>query len=253
MVSPLARGGRNPMRDSCYAACLLWLFAGAAVCAEREPIGTVLGETVCRDQVEAEEPAALAGRLRQVFLQPVMQQYRGAHAAELTPSGDELAEAHAYFVAQHAKRMSGPGGQGPKLRMELAAIQTWLGSDEVDADTRRRLELRQRSLESRLAPPGEAVAGFVVGGWKWNAYLHKNYGGGRVLFQQAGLEAFDATRRWLEERERAGDFAITDDGLRDAFYAYWTTQDHGAFLSDDPEQVAALTTPYWARGSAPSP
>ena len=65
----------------------------------------------------------------------------------------------------------------------------------------------------------------VVEQWKMNRDLFKKYGG-RIIFQQAGLEPIDAQREWLEAAEKSGDFAIYDAKLRESFWYYFTKQDH---------------------------
>lgn len=82
----------------------------------------------------------------------------------------------------------------------------------------------------------------VIEWWKFNRSLYTKRGG-RILFQQGGLEAFDATRAWLMERERAGDFVILDSTLTTGFWGYYR-RDHGAFLSEDPEGDD-FDVPWW--------
>ncbi|MCA9059767.1 MAG: hypothetical protein KDA85_14770, partial [Planctomycetaceae bacterium] len=61
-----------------------------------------------------------------------------------------------------------------------------------------------------------------------------------------GLEAFDATHKWLKTEEERGWFRITDPKLRAAFYEYWTTMDHGAFLTNDEKRIRKeFLEPAW--------
>jgi hypothetical protein len=86
----------------------------------------------------------------------------------------------------------------------------------------------------------------VLNHWKFQKHLYDSYGGGRILWQQAGQEAFDATRAWLETLEKQGEFTITDPALRKKFYEYWT-RDHGAFLTADPVRIRQeFLEPEWA-------
>jgi hypothetical protein len=103
-------------------------------------------------------------------------------------------------------------------------------------------------LARQLQPPGREYAEWLLGSWKFQRHLYLNYGGGRILWQQSGLEAFDATHHWLMQQEQAGRFRIADDDLRTAFYAYWTTLDHGAFLIDDQARIEQeFLYPEWAQ------
>jgi hypothetical protein len=49
-----------------------------------------------------------------------------------------------------------------------------------------------------------------------------------------------------------GDFKITDPELRSAFYAYWTTMDHGPYLIDDEEEIRTeFPEPKWLAKVSP--
>jgi hypothetical protein len=53
--------------------------------------------------------------------------------------------------------------------------------------------------------------------------------------------------RWLKAHEENGDFKITDPKLRAVFYEYWTTMNHGAFLTSDRERIRSeFLQPEWA-------
>lgn len=58
-----------------------------------------------------------------------------------------------------------------------------------------------------------------------------------MLWQQRGIEAFDAMHNWLKQNEKEGNFKITDPKLREVFYSYWTTMDHGSFFIEDKTRI----------------
>ena len=61
------------------------------------------------------------------------------------------------------------------------------------------------------------------------------------------MEAFDAMHKWLQDREKRGEFRIADPKLRASFYEYWATMDHGAFLTEDKERIRTeFLEPEWA-------
>jgi hypothetical protein len=102
-----------------------------------------------------------------------------------------------------------------------------------------RTKMRQMKAEGNHSMDNvdpEFIAKFLLAGWKYNTYLYDNFGGGRLLFQQAGVEAFDATHEFLKYLEKEGYFHIEDEEVRDSVFAYWT-RDHGAFIMDNEEQV----------------
>ena len=95
------------------------------------------------------------------------------------------------------------------------------------------------------AHPHRMTATFLYGDWKLQRHFYDRFGGGRVLWQQFGYEAFDAYRRWLESEEQKGNFKITDAGLRQAFYRYWRSS-NAPFLMTDPSRIRAeFLEPDW--------
>ena len=94
--------------------------------------------------------------------------------------------------------------------------------------------------------PDRTFAVFVLAKWKFERHLYDEFGGGRVLWQQMGLQAFDANRRWFEAEEKNGNFKITDPKLRDAFYRYWT-QSHDPYMIEDEATIRKeFLEPEWA-------
>ncbi len=211
----------------------------------REQIGTVLGQPVYRDQLTAKEGAARSNALHDLFSYPVMQQYRAVHRKELQPTEREVSTATAHFDGWHNERLR---ARDHPLKDRRAEIEQSLAKPGLAAEEKQRLEDERRAIESELSPPGRRFARWMVANWKLQRHLYKAYGGGRVLWQQAGLEAFDAMYAWLKQREKRGDFTISDPLLHEQFYAYWTTVDHSASLSDDPRFIEhEFLNPYWLR------
>lgn len=78
-----------------------------------------------------------------------------------------------------------------------------------------------------VAEEGQAraeVAAAFIRQWKINGALQRKYGG-RIIFQQAGPEPLDATRRFLDAAQAAGDLAIVDPALEKPFWAYYRDAD----------------------------
>ncbi|MGI9274024.1 MAG: hypothetical protein ACR2PT_04080 [Endozoicomonas sp.] len=115
--------------------------------------------------------------------------------------------------------------------------------------TREELAVAQKYFSKELPGLADDFSDWFIENWKTERYLYLNYGGGRLLWQQTGLEAFDATYRWLQEEERSGHFVISDKQLRTDFYHYWTDMKHGAFLTDDKSRIEdEFLFPEWVRG-----
>lgn len=216
---------------------------------QREQIGEVLGMPVYRDEIRTGKNVHLHAELHRLFSVPVIRVYRQTHEAEIAPTKSEIAIATAHFDKKHRERIR---GQESELRGKLKAVEEELASKELKEEDKQKLEIERRTLQSKLKPPGRSFALFVLRNWKLQRHLYDEYGGGRILWQQAGLEAFDATRKWLESLEKAGKFKIADPTLRTAFYEYWTTQKHGAFLTDDEIRIRReFLEPQWRKGLSP--
>jgi hypothetical protein len=86
---------------------------------------------------------------------------------------------------------------------------------------------------------GEAV----VRQWKINKALYEQYGG-KIIFQQAGLEPVEAFGKFLRENEKKEIFQILDPELKKNFY-YYFEMPH----MEMPEEIARFyfEKPYWQR------
>jgi hypothetical protein len=83
--------------------------------------------------------------------------------------------------------------------------------------------------------------------WKLNRALYRQHGG-RIIFQQLGPEPLDAYRRYLEERQAAGDFVIHDAALKDTFWRYCTDDAmHSFYEPGSAAEAQAFETPPWER------
>jgi hypothetical protein len=70
----------------------------------------------------------------------------------------------------------------------------------------------------------------------------------RIIFQQLGPEPLDAYRRYLEERQAAGDFTIQQKAFADAFWRYFTSDSmHDFYQRGSKEEAQAFSIPPWER------
>mgnify|MGYP006195922289 CR=1 FL=1 len=143
---------------------LSWvLSAGAA--EPRRQVGQVAGQPVYADQITGDSPQARADSARSLFMAPTLRRWIRDHAASARPTESEKQRAEVAIAAYAA--CSGNGYALP----EDPALK-------------------------------DGVLSMSLGNVKLQKRLHDDYGGGRLLFQQAGVEAFDATRKMLEAREQ---------------------------------------------------
>lgn len=175
------------------------LHASGNAQAQRQQIGHVQGKPVYADQVTGQDTQKRADSARELFMQPILRAWYLQHAAEF-----KVTESEARLLETRIKAYSECSKNGYVL--------------PEDPEWR------------------SATLNMFGGTAKASKLLYDQYGGGRLLFQQAGTEAFDATRRLLEQRESEGAFAITDPETRTLAYDYWT-RDHGAMFIIDPVAI----------------
>jgi hypothetical protein len=121
----------------------------------------------------------------------------------------------------------------------VADVREVLSRDPAMAAT-----LREESAEDQAVR--EEIADAFIRQWKINAALHEQYGG-RIIFQQGGPEPLDAYRRFLEERQAAGDFEIVSEPLAAEFWKYYRDDSiHSFFEPGSEEEAQVFATPPWS-------
>ena len=216
------------------------LYAFATVLRADEPpqapdnraVGTVYGKTVTAADIGLTAPIDVAvkfdsrdtaqwelmGRITTTFGRPVVDRFVKRQKIEAT--ADEIEKFHATSRKMKQRNLEQWQAKRVQLKKDLAA------SDLAEAD-KAKLEKELAMYERFIAAQSKEPAGnvldnlarrFIVA-WKTERELHWAYGG-RVIFQQAGLEALDARRRLFEEAEKNGDLKFEDPGVRHMFYYY---------------------------------
>ena len=189
------------MRTFVFIIILMLLLPATGSAAEtRRQVGQVSGVPVFADQIAGEDKQQRADKALELFMRPILQDWYRQHAAELRVTDAEARMLEGQILAYSKCSKNG---------YELPEDPEW----------------RARTLN---------MSGLMA---KAPALLYAQFGGGRLLFQQGGAEAFDATRRLLEQRESEGAFAITDPQVRALAYDYWT-RDHGAMFITDPLAIS---------------
>ncbi len=98
---------------------------------------------------------------------------------------------------------------------------------------------------AELAEMEHGMARAMVERWKINRSLYEHYGG-RIIFQQFGLEPLDAYRSYLEERREAGDLSFQDDAMSEHFWRYFRDESIHSFVApDSAEARKAFSVPPW--------
>ena len=107
----------------------------------------------------------------------------------------------------------------------------------------RDVENETKGMEKQRRSSERTVAQHFVRTWKINKALYVQYGG-RVIFQQAGVEPVDAYRDFLKDEEKKGSFQILDRRYEASFWRYFTNDTMHTFYSKD-EGARFINTPWW--------
>lgn len=216
---------------------------------ERKLLAEVLGQPIYADEVEPDKEfdaqqqllreqgrehllmtaeafrhQALARRIGEVLLE----QFAAEHKVE--PTDEEIDQFLRRLQVFNERTEAGPKEPLVEVRQRITqierAIQSGKLNEEQLADAQAALKTYRRTLanmEEIMADPklrdeqDRFFAQWYVRNWKMQKALYRQYGG-RVMLQQIGPQAADATRRFFEERFSRGDLAIHDDQAREAFW-----------------------------------
>jgi hypothetical protein len=131
-----------------------------------------------------------------------------------------------------------------------------LAGKGLNAEERKKLEDELKSVrglerssstpktdDSTSAAAEADISRGMVRMWKINLLLYKKYGG-RVAFQQLGVEPVDAYRDFLKDQEQKGRFTIMDPHLRTKFWRYFEDSSLHTFVPDD-QKKSLLERPWW--------
>jgi hypothetical protein len=249
-----AFAGRRALRSGHmrfgFAAFAALLVASATPVAQAEPAGA--GPQPTAQVLGAEIRTSDPEELRYLILGALTDRYATEHGIEVTPDEIDACVARIAAVAEQDRR---------KRDARLAEIERHLATpaladDQRSAltDERDRLEQLRRDLDSDPATPQDAaeeaqarriVATAFIRQWKINQALYRDYDG-RIVFQQGGPEPLDAYRRFLEQQQRDGAFAIPDKGLEASFWRYYTNDAiHSFYTAGSAEEAEAFRTPWW--------
>ncbi|MGB8635674.1 MAG: hypothetical protein WCD66_06825 [Rhodanobacteraceae bacterium] len=89
----------------------------------------------------------------------------------------------------------------------------------------------------------QQLVDFQLPFWKFEQSIYRAYGGGSTLFQQRGIEAYGAMRRFLENAESKGQLSFKSQAVRKTVYAYWNLGEDDPRVQSGPEHSAYFDTP----------
>lgn len=185
------------MRRFAAFVTILMLALSHATNAQDAIIGEVLGKPVYAGQIKSTTNHDRASLLRSVLISPAISAYLKRYKEDIS-----LTEAESRFIIDSYNALR-------KCKPEIGLTE--------------------------MKPPfDKAFAQMIGGGTKAQRFIYLDHGRGRILFQQAGMEAFDATYRLILHLEEKGDIRFSSKEDRTLALSYWATQNHSSFLKPDP-------------------
>lgn len=109
--------------------------------------------------------------------------------------------------------------------------------------TTKEAEEKTNGMEEKMLTMKRNMAQHFVKTWKINKSLYEKYGG-RIIFQQAGVEPLDAYRQFLKEQEKKKAFQILNKDYEASFWKYFTDDSMHTFYSKD-DGAKFMKTPWW--------
>lgn len=195
-------------------------------------------------------------RLSQLIWTPLVDQYCQSHTCE--PTDEEITAFDQSMKRSKQQRLEEWKNRRTRLATELQSPGLTEERRTAASDQLRQLEsllATEEHLYDGMTPEQRAaveasrpardreIAPVFVRAWKFNKALYAQYGG-RFIFQQAGMEPLDAYRKWLEEHERNGDFAIKDAALREQFWSYFLSEGHNFVPIESFRKETGMADPW---------
>lgn len=223
--------------------------------SQREAVGSVLGKTVYRDEIQGDPPSYrdVANR----FFGDVIEAFHAEHHDQYAMTEEEIAAGAEWMQ----RKMNEQGGEAKQRwdamrstskdssHQTIARLEAELASDSLDPKMRHGLKeaLRIARIEQKI--PNAQIIYQMFGKQKFEQYLFQQYGGGRIIHQQLGPEALDAHLQMLLSLEKQGKFTITDPKLRKLAFDYWERPNHPGGFHRDSGLLAYPWTEEYAKAT----
>lgn len=195
-------------------------------------------------------------RLSQLIWAPLIDQYCLSRPCE--PTDEEIAAFNQHLERMEQQSRTAWKTQQAALTEELHSLNVTEIRRKEASEQLKQLELalateehmydgmtpeQRRVFEASRPVHEREVARTIIRAWKFNKALYQEYGG-RVIFQQAGMEPLDAYRAWLKKHEDDGDFAIHDAALREQFWSYFLSEGHNVVPIESFRKDTGMADPW---------
>jgi hypothetical protein len=212
--------------------------ANAARDPRRKLIGEVLGQPVHMHQRDMKDEGEWRDVLQTLFVPRLETHYRELHP-ELVPTEAEIVQ---LVAATKAHQIRSAKQQRKEMEDALAKHKPGSPVHKRTLDVIKEIDNRLEGIAKHDRPD---LANSRLRKHKFQTHLYDTYGGGRALSTAMGSIAIDAQKKWLEQREKLGDFQIADPKMRQKFYDYWKEAEHlrGARLIEDLDESKQIFQP----------
>jgi hypothetical protein len=214
-------------------------------------VGEVLGRPVHVDRLPQERGARIA-KLHELLSRPLFERYYEDNKQRVDPTEPEIGAYNALLGEGQQAQVQRDSKRREEVKRELAdptlaghrraELERELSTLDILLDDSEEARERKRKVERHFAD-------WWIRRWKLNQALYSDFGGGRLLWQQFGTEAWDATRRFYESHEQRGLLKFASAELREDFYDYWS-RDQGSFVHNRADE---LLNPPWQAKPATTP
>ena len=134
--------------------------------------------------------------------------------------------------------------KNPSMSEEMRlTIDSKIKSIEDSLRAAKEMKEGAEKMREQLRPMMRNMAKQWIMKWKINKSLYEKYGG-RVVFQQSGVEPIDAYRDFLRDQEKAGSFKIMREAEKELFWEYFTNEKMHTF-SEDKDALRLIENPWW--------
>jgi hypothetical protein len=211
-------------------------------------IAIVLGKKITIDK---------KGELNRLVLGALLQQY--AKENKLEPSDEEL---DAFFLrTEKTEKQYQDKIQADRVKLveelkdsslsdrDREQKASYLNNIESILKTAREMNEKMKGREEEVRSMKRPMAQHIVKFWKTNKALYEKYGG-RVIYQQGGVEPIDAYRNFLREQEKNAAFQFLDKKCEADFWDYFTNDTLHVFATKE-EGVKLINTPWWMIEESP--
>ncbi len=216
--------------------------------ADTNVIAVVLGK-----KITAKEKDQLNG----IIFGTLLQQYAKKHRIE--PTDEELDAFVRRTEAMDKRRHAKLERDRERLKKELKSAslsdrdregkQSELATIESILKSTRELKEQTKGADVMARSANRRIAHQFVMSWKINKALYAEYGG-RIIFQQAGVEPLDAYRNFLKDQEKKGAFRIMDKQYEPGFWRYFTNDAMHTFYEKG-DGATFINTPWWMMDEPP--